>query len=184
MINDQLQCGPWQKHSISELPEAKSATIRPEGADDRQKEATSHRPPPAFPPPKCILHISPFTFLKKWIMPLFHCLPKVWRIKSKWAQTPFQLITSKIPLSNVTLNHFQFPSLSQPYPSCRPLLKSINPYNWPILSVGPDPQPMKNLPFLRTHRKCHLLSCPSCRNLDSIRSYYKGWPACTSLRQV
>lgn len=133
--------------------------------EDRQKEAANHHRPPAFPPPKRLLHISSFTFLKKWIMPLFHWLPKAWRIKSQFGRQgpwhmdshPFPIHDLQIPLSNVTLTHFQLPSLALPCASSRPLPKSINPYNWPVLSIGPDPQPMKSLPFLRIHLKCHPL---------------------------
>lgn len=109
-----------------------------------------------------------------------------------WTQIPFRPHPLQNPLSTVTLNYFQSPSLATLCPTARPLLKSINPYNWPVLSTCPNPQPMKICPFLRTHLKCrllqeafsdplpkgvhHSLSYSSSGKLNSIRSYYNGLP--------
>lgn len=103
---------------------------------------------------------------------------------------PFPVFfTSQIPLRTTTLNYFQFPSFALSCPTARTSLKSGNPYNWPVLSTCPNPQPVKILPFTISDatsfrklslisflRNSSLLKLFICRNLDSISSYYKGLP--------
>lgn len=119
-----------------------------------------------FSDPQHIPHTSSFIFPKKVDHATFPLASqgledkvKIWqaRAMANGLRPLSNLITSKTPLSTVTLNHFQFPSLALMCPTLRPLLKSISSYNWPVLSICPKPQPIKVLSSLRTYLKYHLL---------------------------
>lgn len=121
---------------------------------------------------------------------------KIWqaRAMANGLRPLSNLITSKTPLSTVTLNHFQFPSLALMCPTLRPLLKSISSYNWPVLSICPKPQPIKVLSSLRTYLKYHLLQEGFSNFLPKLSLLQEFWlllvlttkiePPCTSVWQV
>lgn len=136
LINDQLRYGSWQKPSISELRDAKSATVRA-GSQAEEGSKSWSSPTSCLSPPPSILHTASFTFLKQWIMPPPSLgLLRARRIMSRFGrQGPCHMGSDPFPTSSPPKSHALSHWTTSSLPTSRHLFKSTDPHNWCILST-------------------------------------------------